>query len=120
MGWLKKAFLPGALLIAGYWAVFGGEHTVLDVRRARIESAGEAVEVARLEAEIDSLAARADSLENDSTTLERIARERYGLIRDGEVLYRFAPGDSGVPDTLASARGAATSATGGPTQAVSR
>ena len=54
VGWLKKAFLPGALLIAGYWAVFGGEHTVPEVRRARIESAQEAVEVARLEAEIDS------------------------------------------------------------------
>jgi hypothetical protein len=26
--------------------------------------------------------------------LERLARERFGLIRDGEVLYRFAPADS--------------------------
>ena len=34
--------------------------------------------------------ARIDSLESDSATLERIARERYGMIRDGEILYRFA------------------------------
>jgi cell division protein FtsB len=81
--------------------VFGGEYTVVDVYRARAARAAEAEEVARLEHAIDSLAARADSLENDSETLERIARERYGLIRDGEVLYRFAPGDSAAPDTLA-------------------
>ena len=28
--------------------------------------------------------------------LERLARERFGLIRDGEVLYRFVPPDSGA------------------------
>jgi len=93
VGRLKKAVVPAVLLIAGYWAVFGGEYTVFDVYRARAARAAEAEEVARLEGAIDSLAARADSLENDSETLERIARERYGLIRDGEVLYRFAPAD---------------------------
>ena len=98
MGRLKKVLFPGALLIAAYWAVFGGEHTVLDVYRARAERDEEAAEVRRLERAIDSLAARADSLENDPETLERIARERYGLIRDGETLYRFAPGDTGVAD----------------------
>jgi cell division protein FtsB len=101
VGRLKKVLLPAVLLVAAYWAVFGGEYTVLDVYRARAQRAEEAEEVARLEKAIDSLAARADSLENDSETLERIARERYGLIRDGEVLYRFAPSDSAAADTVA-------------------
>ena len=101
MGRLKKALFPAVLLIAAYWAVFGGEYTVLDVYRARAARAEEAREVARLEQVIDSLVARADSLENDPETLERIARERYGLIRDGEVLYRFAPSDSAAADTAA-------------------
>jgi cell division protein FtsB len=54
--------------------------------------------MAALGRQIDSLRAWADSLEVDSATLERIARERYGLIRDGETLYRFAD-----PDSLAAA-----------------
>jgi len=98
LGRLKKAVLPAALLVGAYWAVFGGEYTVFDAYRARAARGEEAAEVARLEEAIDSLAARADSLENDPETLERIARERYGLIRDGETLYRFAP-DTGVADT---------------------
>jgi cell division protein FtsB len=101
VGRLKKVLLPAVLLVGAYWAVFGGEYTVLDVYRARAARADEAQEVTRLEGAIDSLSARADSLEHDSETLERIARERYGLIRDGEVLYRFAPSDGAAGDTVA-------------------
>jgi cell division protein FtsB len=45
---------------------------------------------------VDRLRSRRDSLLHDTATIERIARERYGLIRDGERLYRFAdsPADS--------------------------
>jgi cell division protein FtsB len=93
---LTKLLLPGALLLAGYYAVFGGEHSVLEVRRARADRVAEAAEVARLRAENDSLRALVDSLENDPVMLERLARERFGLIRDGEVLYRFAPADTGA------------------------
>ena len=100
MGRLRKVLLPAALLIGGYWAVFGGEYTVLEVLRARAQRAAEEAEVARLEAAIDSLAARADSLASDSETLERIAREQYGMIRDGELLYRFAPAEGGAADTV--------------------
>jgi cell division protein FtsB len=91
---LSRVLLPGALLLAGYYAVFGGEHSLMEVRRARSEREAEEAEVARLRAENDSLRALVDSLENDPATLERLARERFGLIRDGEVLYRFAPADS--------------------------
>jgi cell division protein FtsB len=43
-------------------------------------------------------------LQVDSATLERVARERFGMIRAGEILYRFAPSaDSVAPpaDTAA-------------------
>lgn len=82
-------------MLAAYFAVFGGEHTHLDLLEARESIEEESRALAELHSEIDSLAARADSLETDSATLERVARERFGMIREGEILYRFAePADS--------------------------
>ena len=98
MGRLTKLLLPAVLLVAGYYAVFGGEHSLLDVRRARAELAAAAAELDRLRVANDSLRALVDSLETDPAMLERLARERFGLIRDGEVLYRFAPADSADAD----------------------
>ena len=86
--------LPAALLVAGYYALFGGEHSLLDLRRTRAERETEAAELERLKLANDSLKALVDSLETDPVMLERLARERFGMIRKGEVLYRFAPGDS--------------------------
>jgi hypothetical protein len=54
------------------------------------------------QAEVESLRARRDSLLHDSGAIERVARERYGLIRDGERLYRFA--DSPADSAAAAAR----------------
>jgi cell division protein FtsB len=93
---LMRMVVRGALLLAVYWAVFGGEYSVFEVRKARVAREAESAELERLRLEIDSLAALNDSLENDPAMLERLARERYGMIREGEVLYRFAePRDSG-------------------------
>lgn len=87
--------------VAAYFAVFGGEYSLLDVRRLEKEREREMQQLEATRAEVKRLEARADSLEKDSATLERIAREKYGLIRAGERLYRFAGG---------SAAGAAASA----------
>jgi cell division protein FtsB len=45
--------------------------------------------LAEAEAEVARLRARVDSLEHDSATIERIAREKWGMIRPGERVYRF-------------------------------
>jgi cell division protein FtsB len=99
---LKRLIVPAALLLAAYWAMFGGEYSVFEVRRARLAREAEAAELERIRMEIDSLGLLSDSLETDPALLERLARERYGMIKDGEVLYRFAePHDSAAPgDTL--------------------
>lgn len=99
---LKRVLLPALLGMAVYWAVLGGEYSWFELRRTRAARTVEAAELARLEAQIDSLRSMADSLETDSATLERLARERYGMVRDGEVLYRFAqpePPDSAADGT---------------------
>ena len=90
MGKLTKAVVPGLVLIAAYYALFGGEYSLLELQRARAAVVVERQELARLEQQIDSLGAWADSLRSDPVTLERIAREQFGMIREGETLYRFA------------------------------
>ena len=95
MGRVRRVILPALLGLALYYALFGGEYSVFELRRARIERAREEAVLAERRRQIDSLRAWADSLNVDSATLERIARERFGMIREGELLYRYAePPDS--------------------------
>lgn len=100
MGRIKKLILPALLGLAVYYAFFGGEYSLLELRSARSAIETQEAELLRLRAERDSLQARADSLENDPATLERIARERFGMIRDGEVLYRTGETEDSLADTI--------------------
>lgn len=95
MGRLKRLVVPALLGLAAYWAVFGGEYSLPELREIRADHRSEAARLEAIREEIDSLRAWADSLEVDSATLEKLARERFGMIRDGELLYRFAEPDSG-------------------------
>ncbi len=103
---MRRVILPALLGLALYYALFGGDYSVFELRRARIEREREAVALVERRRQIDSLRAWADSLNVDSVTLERIARERFGMIREGEILYRYAePPDSvAETDTIGSAR----------------
>jgi cell division protein FtsB len=75
--------------VAIYFALFGGEYSLFALRRLERQMVREVAAVQELGLEVDSLRARRDSLQHDPATLERIARERYGLIRKGERLYHF-------------------------------
>ena len=89
MGRLSRFVLPALIALAVYYVLFGGEYSLFEVRRARSEVAVVQTRLDSLTQVNDSLRARADSLQNDLATLERLAREQYGMIRDGEMLYRF-------------------------------
>lgn len=78
------------LVCAAYFTFFGGDYGLFELRRVRGERALEQQRTDEVRADVDRLRARRDSLLSDSATIERVARERYGLIRDGERLYRFA------------------------------
>ena len=86
--------VPGLLLVAVYLAVFGGEYSVFDLHRTRVDLESERITLIELESQIDSLVAWSDSLRNDPQTLERVAREEFGMIKEGETLYRFAEPES--------------------------
>jgi cell division protein FtsB len=83
--WLMVPLIGGAI----YYAAFGGEYSLMEARKLERERGREEQRLVQTRREVAALRARADSVEHDAATLERIARERYGLIKEGERLYRF-------------------------------
>ncbi len=73
------------------FAIEGGEYSTRDLLSRKRESDRLAAEVQRLEVRRNALLAQLDSVANDPATLERIAREEFGMVRGSrEILYRFA------------------------------
>jgi cell division protein FtsB len=87
----RRLLAGGVLLLAGYYAVWGGEYSAFHLLRLDAEQVRAQAELQDVRTELDSLAAYAQKLETDDATIERIARERFGMVRDGELLYRFVP-----------------------------
>lgn len=97
---MRRLIFPAIVLaLAAYFAVFGGEYDLFDARRLERQRRADAERISTLRDSLTLLRARVDSLQNDPATLERVAREQYGLIKPGERLYRFAPGDSTPRDS---------------------
>ena len=87
----SRAVGGGLIVIGVLFALFGGEYSTYDWWRVRRSLAQERAEIVRLEVEVDSLARALELLRGDSAMQERIARERFGMIRDGEILYKLVP-----------------------------
>ena len=85
----RRLLSAAGVAVAVYYAVWGGEYSAFDLRRLGEEREQVASRVVETRAAVDSLRAHAALLENDPATIERVARERFGMIRPGEVLYRF-------------------------------
>ena len=88
------------LLFALYFAFQGGEYGTLDLLQLRREEASERAAVERLTQLVDSLEHAAAAIERDPRTQERVARERFGMLKKGEFLYRLVPTDK--PSTVKS------------------
>ena len=93
--------LPIALLlgIAVYYAVWGGEYSAFDIGRLHNQREAAAAGLEATQVQVDSLGALAKRLDSDRATIEAVARERFGMIRDGELLYRFVPVPDDTPTT---------------------
>lgn len=85
----------GAALVLAWVGVFAGEYSTMDWLDLRRQVAEQRQAVQELRAALDSLGRLAHALETDPATQERAARERFGMIRNGEILYRLVPGDGG-------------------------
>ena len=90
---MSRGRVIGVLVFLGGLAFgfFGGEYSTLNWWTLKREIRSQEAALDRLYVELDSLSQVADLLENDRATQERVARELFGMIRDGEVLYRVEP-----------------------------
>jgi cell division protein FtsB len=77
--------------VLGWVAVFGGEYSTFDWLNLRRQVAAERQAVLQLRATLDSLGRLAHDLETNPAAQERAAREQFGMIRNGEILYRLVP-----------------------------
>ncbi len=82
-----------------FFLVFGRMGLVAHLRlkdeAGRIEG-----EITKVEGEIDVLARRVDALNRDPHTIERLARERLGMVHPGETVFLF-DGTGRAPDSSA-------------------
>jgi cell division protein FtsB len=79
--------------MAGY-AVEGGEYGTLDLLSLRRQVRTERAALDRLRHELDSLQREKRALAEDPRVQEKVARELYGMIRPGEILYQVVARDS--------------------------
>ncbi len=82
--------IAAAVVLAGL-AFQAGEYGTLDWLKLRRQLADERRAVQDLTARLDSLERLAHALETDPAAQERAAREQFGMIRKGELLYRLVP-----------------------------
>lgn len=96
---MKRTRIVGVAVFVGgiTFGYAGGEYSTADWQTLRRGVEREQRAIVQLEAEIDSLGVEAEALESDSTAQERAARERFGMLRPGEILYRVRPGPGRQP-----------------------
>jgi len=86
----QLAAIGGGVVLA-LVAGLAGEYSTLDWLKLRRQLAVERDTVQALKSAVDSLRHVVNALESDPATQERVAREQFGMVRDGEILYRIVP-----------------------------
>jgi cell division protein FtsB len=87
---VKRYVWWAVIAVALYFAVQGGEYSTKDLYVLNRRNATLTREVDSLQRQVDSLGRFLKLVKSDSATMERIAREEFGMVRgDKEILYRF-------------------------------
>ena len=88
---------------AALFAVQGGEYGTMDLFRQGARREALQATVDSLQRQVDSLRAYRASVETDPAVQERLAREQFGMIRRGELLYVMVDSGDGGGRTSAAA-----------------
>jgi hypothetical protein len=97
--WWPRAVWAGVAVGAVAFAVWGGEFSVLDLRARRTEAAVLRARVAASRVTRDSLLAVLDSVRRNPVVIERIGRERHGLVRGDREFVYWVPAERGADST---------------------
>jgi len=91
-----------AIAFAVYFAIQGGEYGTTHLLELKADIGREQEQVGRLKVVVDSLEKEVKAIRTDKRVQERVAREQFGMIKDGEYLFRIVPGDTGdgAPDRV--------------------
>jgi cell division protein FtsB len=90
----KRVLIALAALGMAAFALQGGEYGTVDLLRLKGQVRTEQDSIVRLRLAVDSLLGVQKALTTDPRAQERAARELYGMIRPGEILYQVVPPDS--------------------------
>lgn len=93
-GFVKKIIRNRRLVMAlvigvplGMYVVFGNRGILQRVRLQQQKAELE-MKIREAEAETRTLQAESKALDGDRKAIEKVARERYGMVRDGEKIYK--------------------------------
>jgi cell division protein FtsB len=94
---MKRYVWWALIALAVYFAVQGGEYSTKDLFVLQRRTGSLTRQVDSLQHQVDSLGRYLKLVKGDSATMERIAREEFGMVRgEKEILYRFGESpDSG-------------------------
>jgi cell division protein FtsB len=91
--WLAVAVLVLAALFAWQGGVFSTRDYLALKRQVRASHD----RLDRLQHQVDSLRAYRDSLRDDPAVQDRVAREQWGMVHPGELIFRLVPpGQTGL------------------------
>jgi cell division protein FtsB len=87
----KLLLACGVALLLGGYVVFGNRG-ILQRIRLQHQKAELEVKIRQAEEETKSLQAQSKALDGDKKAIEKVARERYGMVREGEKVYKVNKG----------------------------
>jgi cell division protein FtsB len=89
--WTKRLFIAGAVLVSiiALWKFVVGEMGVVKYYRMSAHADDLRNEIEHLKKDNARLSKEVTSLKTDAAFLERMARDKIGLARPGEVVYYY-------------------------------
>jgi len=85
----KFFLLLGAVFFT--FTFFGGDFGFVRIWNLHQKKKELELEAKKLQVQILDLQVEKDKLKNDKSYLEKIAREKLGMVKEGEKVYRFVP-----------------------------